>query len=58
MKRTQHDASKKPSKHPRVIEPRRLAMARGGTSLGITVSGGALPQDVMQAQHNEALIRL
>jgi hypothetical protein len=58
MKRTQHDAATKPSKQPRVIEPHHLARARGGANLGITVSGGRLPEDHMQQQHNEALIRL
>jgi hypothetical protein len=58
MKRTQHDAATKPSKQPRMIEPRQLARARGGAGLGITVSGGRLPEDIMEQQHNEALIRL
>jgi hypothetical protein len=41
-----------------MIEPRRLAEVRGGAGLGITVSGGRLPEDHMQQQHNEALVQL
>lgn len=58
MKRKQSTTSNKSSGQPRVIEPHRLARARGGASLGITVSGGRLPEDIMEQQHNEALVRL
>ena len=58
MKRKQSTKSNKSSGKTRVIEPRRLAEARGGADLGIIVGGGILPEDIMQNQHNEALIKL
>ena len=58
MKRTQSTPSNQSSKQPRVLEPRRLARARGGADLGITIASGTVHPDVMQMQHNEALIWL
>ena len=58
MKRSQPTKSNKANRNPRIVDSRRLAEARGGADLGITVSGGTVIADVMTAQHNEALIRL
>jgi hypothetical protein len=58
MKRNQHRASNQPHGQPRVIELRRLTEARGGGDLGIAVAGGIAIADIMQLQHNEALIQL
>jgi hypothetical protein len=58
MKRTQPTRSNQPIRTPRIVDSRRLAEARGGGDLGITVSGGTVIADLMQQQHNEALIRL
>jgi hypothetical protein len=58
MKRNQHRASNKPRGQTRVIEPDRLTEARGGGGLGIVVAHRPLAEDIMQQQHNEALIRL
>ena len=58
MKRNQLTRSNKANRTPRTIESRRLAEARGGADLGISVTRPPLPRDIMQAQHNEALIRI
>jgi hypothetical protein len=58
MKRSQQTRSNKSNRAPRIVDSRRLAEARGGGDLGITVSGGIVIADVMTPQHNEALIRL
>jgi hypothetical protein len=58
MKRKQHKASSKPHGQTRAIEPGRLTEVRGGADLGIAVAGGGVTADIMQLQHNEALIEL
>lgn len=61
MKRTQNKPSSRSPKstgRPGVIEPRRLAEARGGACLGITVHDECPLEDIWQQQHNETLIQL
>ena len=58
MKRNQPTRSNKLNSRPRIVDSRRLAEARGGGDLGIAVAGGTVPADIMQLQHNEALIEL
>lgn len=57
MKRTQRTTSKSPTGHARPLDARRLAAIRGGNALGIAVDVATPPPPVMQAQHNEALVR-
>jgi len=58
MKRDHKKPSNQSDRPPRAIEPRRLATVRGGASLGILVASRLPTDDIMQQQHNEALIRL
>ena len=59
MKRNQQTKSNHASGKPRILESRRLADARGGIDLGITVAHRPLlPSDLVQMQHNEALVQL
>jgi hypothetical protein len=58
MKRKQHKTSSKPHGQSHVIEPGRLTRVRGGGDLGIAVARSGVTADIMQMQHNEALIRL
>ena len=58
MNRNQHKTSSKRHGRSHVIEPGRLTEVRGGGDLGIAVAGSGMIADIMQMQHNEALIRL
>ena len=58
MKRNQPAKSNPSSDKPLILEPRRLASARGGADLGIAVAHQPLAEDVWTQQHNEALIQL
>jgi hypothetical protein len=58
MKRNQQTKSSKAHDKPRIVDSRRLAQARGGVDLGIAITHRLLPEDYMQAQHNEALIQI
>jgi hypothetical protein len=56
VKRAQRESSK-PSRAARTIDPKRLSGVRGGTDLGIAIDVPPPPSNVMQQQHNEALLR-
>lgn len=58
MKRHRPTTPSQAHRKPRTLESRRLAEAHGGTDLGIAVSHRPLAEDIMQQQHNEALLRL
>jgi len=58
MRRTHNKTSSKPHRQTRGIEPGRLTEVRGGGDLWIAVAGGIVVADIMQIQHNEALIRI
>jgi hypothetical protein len=58
MKRTQQTRSNQANRNPRIVDARRLVEARGGADLGIAVADRPVTEDIMQIQHNEALIRI
>jgi hypothetical protein len=58
MKRNQQTRSNQPNRNPRIVDARRLTQARGGADLGIAISHRPLAEDIMQQQHNEALVQL
>jgi hypothetical protein len=55
MKRNQHRASNQPRGQTRVIEPGRLAEARGGSGITVQIAGPT-PFE-MPLQHNETFVR-